>query len=690
MALKVKYEFLFVGRDENSYLENFTYDLFEDYGDEGGQLFANLEIANNPLDAEEISARFFEALQTEFYKEVGVKTPYERFEAALKGANAVFNRFRQSKPSRFIGDLNIVVSALVGKNLYLSQCGEAEAYLVRKKFVSVVTEGLNDGIDKDGDVFVNIATGAVEPSDFVLYSTTRLLRYVSKTDLANCLFRDNVAETMAELRDIISPEILGRIGFTGILFKEETVGEAAMHQEQVFEEKETVSSRKVDGGDQYVRSRTRRSLSIGAGITGKIWDKLRGYKEKAKSKYDTVSKRFDGKRIVEDRGASSRSFAKPMYKRKYLFMLLAVIVLLMVGIYVTKVRSDKQVEIDRLSTVLSNVQSKLFEAENKAIYDKQTAVTILDSAYDDALSVLKSGYFRAKSQEYLLKIETSRDKLDNVKRITKPDAFIDLALKNPVINAIGFVTVKNKVFAYDEKSLYEIVLDQVQAPINLDEKETILTATGFDERGSVVALTKSGKMIEYKDGAISFIDTADGSFHKGVSLEDWSNKIYMLDAASNQIWKYPYKSSKNQFDKAEPYLADNSVVDMSTASDFSIDSNVYVLTDAMNILKLYGGKASQNFSITNPPFKSYIAPNVIYTGEKIDYVFVMDPESGRVYIFRKGTPSTASTSGNGGNLVYDSQLYFEDLKDMRDLYYDQNSGKVYILTASKIYEASIK
>ena len=177
MPLKAAYEFMFVGKDDNSFLENYAYDLFHEHGENGGQIFINLEVQNNPVDADEIGAAIFETLRGSFFQDVSMD-PYDRFEIALKDVNDVLGKFMSQKSSGYIGNLNVVVAAIVGDTLFLSKAGDSEAYLIRKRYVSIVTEGLGDEDDDSKDVFSSIANGKIEEGDFIIFSTTRLLRYI--------------------------------------------------------------------------------------------------------------------------------------------------------------------------------------------------------------------------------------------------------------------------------------------------------------------------------------------------------------------------------------------------------------------------------------------------------------------------------------------------------------------------------
>lgn len=667
MALKASYEFLFTGKDDNSFLENYYYDLFQDYGDKSGQIFVNLEVQNNPVDAEDIGNAIFETMQKVFFEDVS-KDPYERFEIALKAINGILSEFKSQKTSGYIGNLNIVVSAIVGEDLYLSQTGDAEAYLIRKRYISIISEGLNED-NADGDIFTNIASGKIEIGDFVLFSSTRLLRYISKTDLAKCVYKENIIETLNEIKDIISTEMLGRIGLTGILFSKASKQDI----ETIEEEVDTAAKSILESSASHV-SAEKESL------TGRFFTALKKRRERSAEVFPGTR---ENKFLSGIKNGISNFFGSLFSggfgKNKVLVLLVVVIVVLAGGIFIAKNNMKAKEEINKLDEILNGVQEKLIEAETKGDYDKETAKQILDKAYEDAISVLNSGYYRDKAILKLNQIDELRDKLDNVQRVETPKVLADLSTKRSDVNALGFVEVKDRVFVYEYNALYEIVLDQIQDPLTIDDEEVVIDAAGFDERGSLIFLTKSGKLLEYKDGTMAFMDTDDGTFHKAVAIEDWSNKIYFLDSSSSQIWKYTFKGTKDKFGAAEKYFVDNSI-DISNAQDFAIDANVYVLNNNGDVYKFYAGTKAE-FYINNAPFNAFKNPTAIYTSEKLDEVYILDSQEGRILVFLKDAKS--------GNLTYTSQYLLDGVKDLRDLYVDADAKKLYLLTASKILEIGL-
>jgi len=660
MALKASYEFLFVGRDDNSFLENYAYDLLQDHGERSGQIFVNLEIQNNPVDAEEVAAAIFDTMQKAFFEDINVG-PYERFEYALKAINDVLNDIKSQKLSGYIGSLNIVIAAIVGDMLYITQCGDAEAYLIRKRYVSVVTEGLNDGVEEETDVFVNIASGQIEPGDLVLFSSTRLLRYIGKNDLARTVNIRSISSSLGEIKDLVSTEILGRIGLTGILFSKPTNNEIidfsltenhvtedilVAHDSEVYAERDSIS--------------------------GKFMTTLESSNSSLK-KPNWLSEAFS--KISEGSGSL-------FSKIGILKILIIVIIILLIGVWVARGNSKEKIKLEELDATLNEVQTKISEAQTKGIANKEIARQLLDDAYQESKDVLNSGYYREKAYMFLTEIEVARDRLDGVQRVKEQELFLDLNTVYADMNALGFVEVDNKLYFYEENALYELILDKIQGPIELDKQESVIAASGFDQAKSLVFLTKSGKLMEYKSGNISFMDTSDGSFKKGVAIDDWSNRLYILDDKANQIWRYTFDNGKSSFGPAEAYLQSTEEVDFSNAKDISIDANIYVLSSLGEITKLFSGKKA-DFTINNAPFDTYEDTGIILTAESMDQIFIMDQAQARLYIFNKD-------KDNSGNITYDKQYLFEGLEEgIRDIHYAAQDKQIYLLTKNKIYKADL-
>jgi len=174
------------------------------------------------------------------------------------------------------------------------------------------------------------------------------------------------------------------------------------------------------------------------------------------------------------------------------------------------------------------------------------------------------------------------------------------------------------------------------------------------------------------------MDSDDGTFRKGTKIEDWSNKIYVMDTTSSQIWKYSYKGSVGRFGTAEKYFAEDN--DISGAVDFAIDSSVYVLFNNGDLNKFYGGSKAE-FYINKPPLTVLKTPAAVYTSERLDEVYVLDSQESRVLVYDKDSQT--------GNVIYNRQYLLDSVGEIRDMYIEPDTDTLYVLTPTQVLEINI-
>lgn len=656
MSLKAQYEFLFVGKDEGSFVENYAYDLGE--GNEGGgKIFINLEIQNNPADAEAVGETIFDSLRRVFFADTE-KDPYVRFEDAVREVNKSLTVFKEEKGTDYLGDLNVVISAIVGKQLFLTQTGEAEAYLIRKRLCSPISEGLQEEGAKE--IFSNIASGTVELGDLVVFSSTRLLRYISKTDLAKLVSGGNLVASLGELKDFLSTEVLGKIGVIGVNFNEAVPqftpsekGQIVAHleKEEVFDAK----SKEKQG----------------------VADTLKGAVSRLSDAVDDLRRRVGSSRVKKGKKVTPAMKNKiselvsrnNWNKDKVFFTLIVVVIILTLSIWWLKSRVSEQQTIEAYAATLNEIREEIDSAETTGQYNKTQAGEILNHAEDQAIEILNSGYHRSKANEMLQEIQNMRDSLDGVLR---PEAkvLVDLSEKRENVSALGLLGLNGTLYAYEYNALYPITLDQLGDPLTIDDNETVIAGAVYEDEGSLLFYTKSGKVLEYKDNRITFQDTADGAFRKGVAFEAYGNNIYILDTAENQIWRYKKRSV---FDAP---VAWNVNGEIQNAVDLAIDGSIYVALNDGTIVKMHSGN-TEDFPIKKEPVKPLENPTKIYTELDMSQIYVLEPSNKRIMVYYKD---------DKGGAIYANQYVFENIDEMRDIYVDKDTNKLYILDKSKVYE----
>lgn len=651
MAINVNYEFLFVGRDENSFLENYVYDATDDFGDKGGKIWVTLEIQNNPAEAETIAETVFETMRKRFFADLEAD-PYARFESALKEANRKLEAFKSEKSSHYIGNLSIITAAVVGNSLLLSQCGEAEAYLIRKKYVSIITEGLSDD---NYEFFTNIATGELELGDFVALSSSKLLRYISKAELAKCIIPSNVVKSLDELNGAVASEILGKIAITGINATEQK----EIAEDEVRRPSPLANKLALLKKIPYIDKINFDKLNL---------DKLRDINwEKWKTGVGD---------IIKKAGSIRTKFMNPeSVKDKLLIGFIGIIVILLLFVGITKYRQSRNEELMALDAKLNQARDEISEALTKGDYDKTAAGTILAHAEQIAKEVLNTT-MRAKATEVLTRIQEVRDTLDNTKQVT-PIVFLDLTKVKSSINALGILQLKDRTYVFDDTSLFELILDKVGQPMNIADGETVISGSVFDERESLVFLTKSGKVVEFKDGNFHYTSTTDGTFHKGISIKTWGNKIYILNPEEDQIWKYAYMNTQSMFSNAEAYRQDG---EMKNAVDFSLDGNIFIANKDGKVARFYAGRI-QDTPILKSAFRPLESASKVYTDADMMQVFILDGSANRLYIYQK--------EQKGAAMSYVRQYQFDGVGEVRSLYFDKTANQVYIVDPKKIYKFTL-
>lgn len=662
---KTQYDFLFIGKDEGSFVENYAYDLGEG-GEGSGKIFICLEIMQNSIDPEKIGEIVFDKMRKVFFADSEVDS-YERFEESLKEVNKSLNEYKLERGNDWLGKLNVIIAAIVGSQLYMTQAGEAEAYLVRKRLATTISDDLSD--EESKDIFTNIASGDLEPGDLVMLSTTRLLRYVSKNDLAKHI-GGNLQVTIQSIRDFLHGEVINKIGLIAIQSTQGKAVVAAAVGEEVVAHQREEGFQDVAGEEN---GRVEQKAFAGSAVLGKVKAGFRKSFSGVKSRLVDLTSEGKSRRGTEGGSGDGWNFSN-WGKNKIFAAILVLILVLTLGVWWLRSKADEDQKTLALANNLVAAREEVNSAITTSQFDKAKATELLNDAHDKAIGVLNSGYNKDKARELLDLIMETQDRLDGVMH-PKMELMADLSQKRANVSALGLVKLKDKLYAYEYNALYPITLDKVGDPLTIDDNEKVVSATNYDDKGSILFFTESGKVIEYLNDRMSFLQTTDGAFKKGTVLKAYSNKVFVLDAVGNQIWRYTRR--RDTFDAAQAYATG---ADLKKGVDMAIDGNIYVLGSDGYITKLFQG-TKQDFPIKMQPTKALVKPTEIYTETDMTQIYVLDQSENRILVYNKDDRT--------GGANYTGQFIFDDLKDIRGFYVDKNTSTLYVLTATAVYRTAL-
>jgi len=668
MTFRIAQESLLVGKEPIGFMRNYFYEWDDGLGGAPAQLFLNFTLTSTEVRGDEIGDLIFDVMKNYFFHNLE-RDAGARFEDMLKEINHAVREKEEELQVKFITKAHVIVAAISGETLFLAQHGGGEGYLVRRRYVSHLTDGLSDPKNEE-DLFTNIASGELHTGDFVLLSSTRLLRYITQSDLGRLMAETpQLNAALDAISDAVSLDLMEQMSVMGIHVQEK-LPEAGAVGDEVGESLDRVET----GSEKAGKALKTLGLHLGK-ATASLKLHLGKLIRKKEEEVSHEPVEAETKMTQSLFSPILRVFKewKELKRDRILLTLIVVVVVLLVGTWVVRHQGQKYQYITELETKLETVETDINTAKTTGTYDKETAQTLLDEAEALAMEVLNSGYLRAKASEYLTAIEAQRDYLDNVTRIETPTVFVDFTAKNPNMNALGLLSSDDHFYVYEYNQLYEVILDQIEDPVQIDDEEVVIDATYFEENDEILFLTKAGRVIEYADGQFSFMDTSDLAWHTGVAIQVYNSKIYILDSVNGQVWKY--SPSRDGYGNAEGYITDTT--DIKGATSIAIDGTIYVLQADGSLVQFSGGE-NTNFLVKKAPVADLSGATVVYAELDMSQVFVLDPSTSRVLVYIKDARS--------GDLVYSRQYVLENAEDLRDVYFDNEANRIYVLGKTKIYQ----
>ncbi len=607
---------------------------------------------------------------------------YTRLESALKELNGLLKGFLLSDA---VKDVHAIVGVLEQDgNFHLSHVGRAEAYLIRDGSAAQITEYSRG---KPPAAFMHIVSGPLQERDHVILSTQRLLRSITPAQLSQIVARDENA-----LRGIAS-ELEGEketACLAHVIVEGGPTGRSAAR---------TVQLPARRGGA------SRRQTSASAALSS-VLNKVSGMASTQRS--EKIKKQVRGK-VTEARSAMNgfigrflSDLSDPQRKRRAHLLLLAggaaVFLIIWMTIQLT-LNSQKNQSKGELQALMQQINADIATAENRQLGgDTDSANKILQRAEDRARQVMgnESGLYRSEALEILDRINSKREDMNKVSRVTAPQIMANLSAKKPDIQAQGFLGLPNGEFVvYDRQDLYRVSLNTVEPSDRISGEELILDADLFPRFQSRVFMTTGNGIIETLNGQATSMKTEDTEgWVTGVDMKTYLRYLYVLAPERKQIYKYERLSSRYG-----PPVEYNVSGDLTGALDMTIAGPVYVLKDtsqsapvvpsssggaavvshgARDVLKLLRGE-KQTFNIRNLPPNALDDVTKIFKSSPTGNFYFLDPDSKRIVV--------TTNDGDLGDSLYLKQyvLDSDQVGKLKDIYVDPEDTRLYVLDEKKLY-----
>jgi hypothetical protein len=672
MFLQLQQQSLLLGRKPAGFTEHFYTEWDDGLGKEKIALFFLISVSSTQVPSAEIAKEAFQLLQGHFLDDLS-GDPYERFENALREINVMVAGKEKELEVKFLPNVQTVIGVVQGEHLYLSQRGDAYGYLLRRRHVSSITEGLFDEKNKE-DLFQNIASGALEVGDNVLFVTGPLVHYVTPTDLAKIFSEQSLEEATRELEELLRSDVEDQMAMLSFEVLEKTEAlraPSAPSQKMRGEQEDLLDSQASpdavaeeelsEASTVFNRIRAKERLS-------KAVLRLRAFSEKHES-------------IQSFKGVRFLNTVRNWEKKKLLSAIVGLFVIGAFGLFLLNARLGEQRGLNEVKAKLLEAQNHLVQAQTEGVFDKANATILLEDAEILLNEILETKYLNGEAENVLAEILLEKDYLDNAIRVQSQDLtkLADVSSQMaPGTRLLAMEAHGDRLVLFSETQAFEVLAGQVQTPTEIDASEKVIVARTFPDYNAVVLLTFGGKLIEYSEGNSQFADTSDVNWLAGVDVATYSNKIYILDASGNQIWKYQRGNSR--YGGAQAYLPEGE--DLETAVSLAIDGKVWVLKSDGTLDQYLSGE-KVDYLVKKAPITPIVGATRVLTELGMNQIYVLDSKGGRVFVYDK--------SAKNDDLTYSSQYVFDALKEpIMDIYIDKELNRLMLITASGLYEVNVR
>lgn len=649
-------------RENESFFKHFTDGPKRDKG----QLFLQIDLADNPGAEDAISEKIWRALHDNFFN-CESDDQYYCFEEALKAANEVLIQESKKRENGSIGKVHAIASLLDGNNLHFAQTGQASVFLKRGEYFSQISEDLDTEAEKS---FASISSGDLAPGDGLIY-TTRPLNLDDATLLEAFSVKDSKIpgqlKSLAKKKDYI-----GQITYYFLPAPDEAEAPAKEAKEsgKTVEDKMNEIEKELSAKDAKGRKKSHKKISAAGLAAG---EKVKKTKDALKGVFAGVGSRFF-------KIAKKPERLKKVNRRYVLLTVIAFIILLAILLTLQSGYRQQADQAQYYEDLLSQANNNIAIAENRFLIGEKTDATdFLNKAGNAVKEIEDAGFFQSEVSKLNEQILLFRDHFDRIARASDLNVFADLSEKGTV-DALGIInTADQKNFIYEPRRLFETLLSKVQDPLTIDTEEIVLAGTELQDFNVLSFITQAGQVIEYetRNGRFELAKTLDDTWHKGVDVKSFNGDfMYILDPPSNTIWKY--RRLRTAYGNATVYTSEG---DLSNAVSIAIDGDIYALLRDGTILKYRKGGLLP-LEIKEQPSIPLENPTRIFTLAEHNNIYVLDSKNKRIVVYSKGQNNIST---------YERQVLFDSLEanEIRDFVVDKDEQKILVLTADKVYIADL-
>ncbi|MFH0905684.1 MAG: hypothetical protein V1826_03135 [bacterium] len=392
--------------------------------------------------------------------------------------------------------------------------------------------------------------------------------------------------------------------------------------------------------------------------------------------------------VISGIGAGVKFIRKRPHGDKILVGVVAVLVIAIVGSTLALAQGySGNISTRKATSALTEAQQKRDTAQASLIYeDVVKSRELLAEAYTLAESATHNKKTQAAAAILLTELTKQLDEVSGVHRFQDVQPLVDFDVLAPQLTAsvgpdakvkIGEVVVlggnvytldpdNNKIYKFKTSSGEAALINSLAST---SKKLSTLSAAS-DSEMIFYTVPPSVYNLNLTNNSMTPVALDSGSWNNSTKFIAYTDKLYLLDPANNQIWKY--KKVPEGYSQIASYFEINTGINLSGALDFAIDGNVFMLMPG-NVVDKYTGGEKVSFTLGSLPSTYPAIGNItrVYADPN-SQLYVLDVANKRVVRFDKeGT--------------YLGQYIYDNINDPQDLYVDEAGGAIYLSSGTAVY-----
>jgi len=462
---------------------------------------------------------------------------YKDFALLLENINSLLKTINQDQEN---SSKNSIVIWILKKNkLYFSNIGSTSAYLIKTtNEVIEITEK-----NENKKEFLFISEWKIDHLDTIIFSTDRLLNYLSYSDFTDCVIWKKAEEINKNIELILNEEDIDK-NIWLLTFKYYFLFDNNKQKSKIKEYLGTFTMKALD--NSFVKKLVAYYMII---------------KEKIAKQSKTIQNWF----------------------------YLSIVVLAITALYFI---------INWIASTTTNNNNIVAWKENltKAMEYVRIASNNSNNSEIFNLNIKKAEEITQDLKKKKLFLNDVNNLLNDINIIKKQVNWIEtynindskLLYKLEEKDPIKLVKANRKTYLITKNSvIWPIIPNKTTKKYSFNQlkDDYFIDATSLDN--SIILITKSGKVVEFsKSWYFSFKDVEwQDTWEKSDTILSYATNIYLIPETKNQIFKH--KKVWKKFQKASAYLKKEDAETIGKIKDIAIDWWIYILKNDLNIVKFF-------------------------------------------------------------------------------------------------------